>query len=178
MQEQGKRPMAEVIADFHLPRYREITDVGLYLEQVTRFVNTRLEKLGCGELTPSMVSNYVKQKTIPGPVKKAYGVDSVAYLIFVAVIKAVLSMEDIRMLISLQQQTYALPVAYDYFCEEFENLLQVVFGLKSEPDKVGVDSSRQKEILRAALLTVTHQIYLDSFLKSLRESEEGENPEK
>lgn len=178
MKEQEKRPMEEIIADFHLPRYHEITDVGLYLEQVTRLVNAKLERLGCGELTPSMVSNYVKQKTIPGPVRKAYGVDSVAYLIFVAVIKAVLSMEDIRMLISLQQQTNELSVAYNYFCEEFENLLQVVFGLKSEPDKVGVDSSRQKEILRAALMAVTHQIYLDSFLKGLREAEEGGNPEK
>lgn len=175
MEEQGKRRMAESIGEFRLPRYHEITDVGLYLEQVTRFVNSRLEKIGFGEITPSMVSNYVKQKTIPGPEKKTYGVESIAYLIFVAVVKTVLSMEDIRMLISLQQKSYDLPTAYNYFCDEFENLLQVVFGLKAEPDKIGVHNSRQKELLRAALLTVTHQIYLDCFLRSMREMG-GEEP--
>ncbi len=172
MIEQQMRRMQETVAAFRLPRYEEITDVGLYLEQVTRFINSRLEKLGCGEITPSMVSNYVKQKTIPGPTKKTYGVDSIAYLMYVAVIKAILSMEDIRLLISLQQRTYDLPTAYNYFCDEFENQLQTVFGLKSEPDKVGEDDSEQKEILRAALVSVTHQIYLNCRLKLLRQEAE------
>ncbi len=156
------------IRDFRLPRYAEITNVGLYLDQVTRFVNIYLQQAGCAEITPSMVSNYVKQKTIPGPVKKAYGADSIAYLIFVSFIKTVLAMEDIRMLEELQRNTYSLPVAYDYFCDEFENVVAVIFGLKPELEKMGRTQSDAKEILRGAILAAVQKIYLDAYLRILR----------
>jgi len=44
----------------------------LYLEQVVRYVNAYLAPLGEPELSPSMVSNYVKQRLIPAPQKKVY----------------------------------------------------------------------------------------------------------
>ena len=59
------------ISEFRLPRYRELTDVGLYLEQVVRLLNSYLAPLGEGELTASMVSNYVKQKLLPRPEKSS-----------------------------------------------------------------------------------------------------------
>ena len=68
MKESIKEKLAEPIRNFRLPRYRELPDVGLYLEQVVRYVN-RYMILDGNELTASMVSNYVKQKLIPGPVK-------------------------------------------------------------------------------------------------------------
>ncbi len=42
-----------------LPRYHEITNVGLYLEQTAKFVNQYLKELNQPELTNSMISNYV-----------------------------------------------------------------------------------------------------------------------
>ena len=51
--------MIEDINGFRLPRYTQIPDVGLYLEQVVRYVNAHLAPLGEPELTSSMVSNYV-----------------------------------------------------------------------------------------------------------------------
>lgn len=62
--------MIEAIDGFRLPRYAQIPDVGLYLEQVVRYVNTHLAPLGEPELTSSMVSNYVKQGLISSPIKK------------------------------------------------------------------------------------------------------------
>ena len=62
--------MAADIAPFRLPRYAQIPDIGLYLEQVVRYVNAYLAPLGEPELSPSMVSNYVKQRLIPAPQKK------------------------------------------------------------------------------------------------------------
>ena len=40
-----------------LPNYDQIPDVGLYLEQVTKYLNAYLEPLGCAPLTGSMISN-------------------------------------------------------------------------------------------------------------------------
>lgn len=67
MEEALRARLAEAVRSFHIPRLHEIPDVGLYLEQVTRYVNGVLEGCGIPPLTASMVSNYVKQHIIPGP---------------------------------------------------------------------------------------------------------------
>ena len=64
--------MKKSISDFRLPRYDEIANVGLYLEQVVKYINIYLEPLGKVEITASMISNYVKQKLIDAPLKKQY----------------------------------------------------------------------------------------------------------
>ena len=72
MNSEMKRRMAASIRGLHLPRYAEIPNVGLYLEQVTKYINGYVAPLGCLELTTSMVSNYVKKGIIPKPIKKQY----------------------------------------------------------------------------------------------------------
>ena len=78
------------IAAFRLPRYAQIPEVGLYLEQVVRYVNAYLAPLGEPELSPSMVSNYVKKGYINNPVRKQYSAEQIAYLLFIAVAKSAL----------------------------------------------------------------------------------------
>ena len=49
------------IQEFRFPKYEEIPDVGLFLEQVTKYVSGFLEPLGDTiTITSSMISNYVK----------------------------------------------------------------------------------------------------------------------
>lgn len=164
--------LADSVRSFHIPRLNEIPNVGLYLEQVVRYVNQSIVDCGLSPITASMVSNYVKQRIIPGPEKKVYGVESIAYLIFVSCVKSVAAMDDIRTLISIQQETYDLPTAYHYFCEEFENLIRYVFGASDHLASVGQDESDEKELLRSALLSVTHKLYLDAYLRLLRQDAE------
>ena len=164
MNEEYRRQLAKYVADFRLPRYRELPDIGLRLEQVTRYVSRYVPS----PLTGSMVSNYVKQKLIPGPVKKSYSQESIAYLIFLSYIKTVVSLEDIRLMVQIQKSSYELQVAYDYFCDEMENLLQYVCGLRESPAVVGTTSSQEKELLRTALLSITYKVYLDQYLALIR----------
>ena len=167
MNEEYRRQLAEYVAEFHLPRYRELPDIGLHLEQVTRYASRYVPS----QLTGSMVSNYVKQKLIPGPVKKSYYQESIAYLIFLSYIKAVMPLEDIRLMMEVQKSSYELQVAYDYFCDELENLLQYVCGLRETPAVVGSTRSQEKELLRTALLSITYKIYLDQYLRLIREEQ-------
>lgn len=174
MDPQIKKKLAATIVDFHLPRYCDLPDVGLYLDQVVRYVNRFTTLCDHNEITPSMVSNYTKQKIIPGPDKKAYGADSIAYLLFIAYTKMVVQMEDIRLMIDIQKGSYSTAMAYDYFCEEFENLLQFAYGLKPQPDYIGHENTAQKELLRSALLSITYKIYLEHYVQLLRETYEVE----
>ena len=93
MKQETKQQISSSISDFRLPRYHEIPNVGLYLEQATKYVYEYLEPLGEFILTPSMISNYVKKGLIANPVKKQYGRDHIAYLFFIAVAKSVLSLD-------------------------------------------------------------------------------------
>ena len=102
------------IEGFHLPKYEEIPNVGLYLDQTAKYINEYLTLFPDLEMTPSMISNYVKKGMIPRSVKKLYYRDQIAYLIFIAVTKTVLSMDNILILFQMQQQSYSAEVAYEY----------------------------------------------------------------
>ena len=65
-----KSALADPMRAFRLPRYGELPDVGLYLEQTTKYINHYLKPLGCIEITGSMIRNYVKMGLVTNPVKK------------------------------------------------------------------------------------------------------------
>ena len=52
-----KKSIAGQVQGFRMPRYRELPDMGLYLEQTVKYINNVLQPLGGTELTGSMVSN-------------------------------------------------------------------------------------------------------------------------
>lgn len=167
--------MSICIEQFRMPRYREIPDVGLYLDQTVKYVNRYLAPLGCMEITSSMVSNYVKKGYISNPVRKQYDADQIAYLFFISVAKSVLSMDNIARLFEMQKKIYTSEIAYDFFCEELENMLQYTFGLKGQIDEVGTpeDRSETKTMLRSTIIAVTHIIYLSSRFETMKAPEEA-----
>ena len=63
----------QALHHFRLPRYDEITDVGLYLDQTTRYINEYMFPLSEDmAITSSMISNYVKIHLIPSPSSEFY----------------------------------------------------------------------------------------------------------
>jgi len=159
---------------FRMPRWRELPDVGLYLDQTVKYINRYLAPLGCMEITASMVSNYVKKGYITNPVRKQYNAEQIACLIFIAVAKAVLPMEHIVRLFDMQRQAYPSDVAYDYFCVELENILQYIFGLREDMEDSGTTDSQAKTMLRATIIAVAHIIYLNSQFLCLGEDQKSE----
>lgn len=165
-----KKELVESIQSFKLPTYREIPDVGLYLDQTTQYISEYLAPLEDIVLTGSMISNYVKKGLIANPVKKQYSRDQIAYLIFIAIAKSVLSLEDLRLFIELQKNSYPAEIAYEYFRAEFENILFYIFGVKDQVDVVGVDDTEEKHMLRATIITVAHKIVLDKCFSRLHQT--------
>ncbi|MBQ7123928.1 MAG: DUF1836 domain-containing protein [Oscillospiraceae bacterium] len=172
MNSNTKETIKSSIKDFSLPRYNDIPNVGLYLEQVVKYISEYLEPLGSFSLTGSMVSNYVKKGLIENPVKKQYNREQIAYLFFMAVAKNVLSMEDIGLLFEMQHNTYEPKRAYDYFCSEFENVLDYVFGVKENLDTIGTDSNDTKTMLRNTIIAVAYKVYLDKYLAAIHNGAE------
>ena len=169
MEQQIKQDITRSVQDLQLPHYREIPSVGLFLDQTAKYIGEYLTPLHGVELTTSMISNYVKKGLIDNPVKKQYSREQIAYLIFIAVAKSVLSLEEIQQLIGLQKLTYTPERAYEYFCRELENVMFYVYGLKDQLDTVGVDHTDEKTLLRSTIIAVAHKTYLSKCFAVLRE---------
>lgn len=171
LEQTWKQQAADVIANLHLPAYHAIPDVGLFLEQVTQYINSYLSPIDGAAITGSMISNYVKRGLIASPVKKQYNREQIAQLFFISAAKSVLSLEELQTILRVQQRTYPAGVAYDYFCQELENVLQYVFGVKDTLDTVGVEHSEEKTLLRNTIIAAAHRAYLAACLTYHRAQE-------
>lgn len=160
----------KILNSFKLPVYEEIPDVGLYLDQVTKYINGYLKDFPGMTVTPSMISNYVKLKLISKANKKAYSRDQIAGFIFIVFAKTVLSMNHIQYLLTLQKEHYKVEDAYNYFREELISLLS------SLESKTGMDyneeEAEEKRMLHNVAVTIAYKMYLDSYFRGSEETSE------
>lgn len=170
MKNEGNTNIMEAIKSFRMPRFHELPDVGLYLDQTTKYINGFISPLGW-EITSSMISNYVKKGLITNPVKKQYSALQIAYLFFIAIAKNALSMENIKKLLDIQKELYEPQVAFDYFCTELENMLHVIFGVSDKEQNVGVTNSEEKELCRGLIIAVVHIVHLKTYFEKMENNE-------
>jgi len=164
-----------MITDFQLPKYTEIPDVGLFLEQVAKYINGCLSPLGEPELTGSMISNYVKKGIIDNPVKKQYGREQIAYLIYIAITKNVLSLDDINVIFDMQKAECEAERAYNYFCIEFPSVLNEIYkgGIVSGQKEMGNSSLESiRALSRNVSITAANKIFLDMSFKEMKNTAE------
>ena len=129
----------EDIEEFHMPRWEELPEIDLYLDQVVTFIdkyllyylnnynNQKDEKKEQNVLTKTMINNYVKQKIMEAPIKKKYNRNNIAYLFVICILKQCYSINDIDKLIKFTLKNTPLEVAYNKFCDVFENTLKCTF---------------------------------------------------
>ena len=172
MKNQTTDAISDSLRGFRLPRYHELPDVGLYLEQTTKYVNQCIRPLGFEDVTSSMIRNYVKQGHIPKPVKKQYFADQICHVIALVLLKQVTQLENVSYLFQIQRdhEGYTDEVAYDYFCEELENILYFRFGIRDSISEIGVTDSLEKEMLRSAVTAVSHIVYLNRCFRVISDS--------
>ncbi len=90
----------------HMPSISsdDVPNIDLYMDQVLTFMETNLSETRRNEtdkvLTKTMINNYAKNKLLPPPEKKKYSREHMLLLIFIYYYKGVLSLEDIRALLS------------------------------------------------------------------------------
>ncbi len=171
MEKELKDIIIHKIKQFHLPKYEDIPDVGLYLDQTVKYINTFFVALPNVELTSSMVSNYVKKGLIDRPIKKVYHRDQICYLFFITIAKTVLTMENIQLLFDIQKKVYDERTAYEYLREESQNVIEYVFSMKEDLDVVGYTNTKEKDMLRNTIIAMVHKIYLELCFEVIREKE-------
>lgn len=169
MEKDFQTELTASIRNFSLPKYNEIPNVGLFLEQTSKYISDIIAPLPGITITGSMISNYVKKKMVANPVKKQYDRDQIAYLLVIAIAKSVLSLEHIQVLFDLQKQVSNSQRAYEYFREMFEGLLFYVFGINETMADDDREPTRERIIMRNTVIAIVHKIYLESSISVIGE---------
>ena len=154
----------------HIPRWNELPNVELYMDQIVTFINTSLEqafKLNYIEkkkdnpiLTKTMINNYVKNNLIESPIKKKYSKSQCAKLFAICILKQVYSMNEISNLINIALSDSEISYAYDSFCSKFEQTLKCAFH-QEDISKIKTDSENNY-LLKSVLLSCSYKIYVQN----------------
>lgn len=157
----------------HIPRWNELPNVDLYLDQVVTFINSSLSTfLSCNGgnqekqenqiLTKTMINNYVKNHLIDAPVKKKYSKIQCAKIFAICILKQVYSMNEIFTLIETALKHSEVAYAYDRFCSLFEEALRCAYTKEDFVDNDSIDGN--KYLLKSVLLSCSYKIYVQNVI--------------
>lgn len=153
----------EMIMKIHLPRWNELPDLDLYLDQVVNYLERCLGQYTVNKedkiITKTMINNYVKQGIMPAPEKKKYNRSHIAYLIVICVLKQVYSISDIGKLISLTIQYFEISKAYNRFCANLEVSIKNVFSRKEFPHVEKM--TEEQYLLKNVVQAVADKLYVE-----------------
>lgn len=162
---------AEQTEQFRLPRWNELPELELYMDQVVVLMERNLAGLFCEKktvITPAMVNNYVKLRLMPKPVKKKYGRRHLAYLIVITLLKELFPIAEIQLAIQMQtMQEGSGEAAYNLFCAEIEHALATAMAeMQGKPQPESDPAQPSNRLLRMAArafacrIAATHEVVL------------------
>ena len=105
---------------FSYPKWEEIPNIDLYLDQVLLYVNQVCSTVSVEKekgLTASMVNNYVKHGYLAKPDKKKYQRQQIARLIAITTLKSVFSIQEIAQTLNTLQTQASSEQLYNAFVD-------------------------------------------------------------
>lgn len=140
-----------------IPRWEGLPDFGLYMDQVIVLIERAFDGLlPEGEITKSMVNNYVKVQLIPRPTGKKYEREHMAMLLMICILKQALSMEEISSILTMLCEK-GVCAGYTQFIREVDTLCEAASSGQIVLRQDGDDAGRLA--LRAGVTAAICTIY-------------------
>jgi hypothetical protein len=158
--------MADEILKWSLVDLKDMPRIPLYMEQVTSFFDEALAGARRGDddkiLTKTMINNYTKEGTLPRPHGKKYSREHMIRLMYIFMLKQILSLQDIRQMFDQLQMDVNIESMYgaylelvDGYKEQFrQSLVQKMEAVQEKLDGKGAYTVENFEMM-LMLLTVT-----------------------
>ncbi|MDF2948432.1 MAG: hypothetical protein K0R07_446 [Sedimentibacter sp.] len=150
---------SKTMSEVKLTLWDELPDFAIYSDQMLQIVSEEISFMQNGDeklITKSMVNNYVKWGMMPKPVKKKYEKMHIAYVIVITILKQILPItkikDGIRLQVALQGNE---KIAYDSFCEAFEESMRKVFIPILEKSSPYVLEEREIKYEKLAISSIT-----------------------
>ncbi len=162
----------ESAQNLQLPRYNELTEIPLYLDQILEFTNDKLSDIFAFDdtiLTQAMINNYVKQKAMPAPEKKRYSKDHLVYIIAITILKQIMNINHITRGVEKIVELYGLEDGYNIFIAYVEESMRFTISeVYDKPDHFNdYETGLMAVPLKAATLAFAGKLLADYSFKNL-----------
>lgn len=176
---------AKKMSEYQLPRWDELPDIELYMDQVLEMMDRYLAPLFIDTdskiITATMINNYVKLKMIPKPEKKRYKRKHIASILAITILKQILPISDISKGIFMQTASHGAQEAFDLFCEEQEQALHAICTQVLEGESVSLLEEKvvaDRLILKMVTIAFASKIMTEKMLSLSNALEEEKIIEK
>lgn len=136
--------------DFNMPRWDDLPEIDLYMDQVISVTDKLLSSLSVEDtpiLTPSMINNYVKNRIIPPPVKKKYSREHLAKLIIICIMKPIMEISAIADIMTRNEALYGTAQMLDKFSSMFEKNI----ASRARSSELAMESTEKTEEMLCAI---------------------------
>lgn len=162
------RVEAEDLIKYHCPRWDELPQIDLYIDQVICVLQNNLSIFSKDKQTPiitaSMINNYVKQGIIDAPIKKKYNRQQISHLFVICILKRLMSISEIDDSIKTIKKTCTVEEGYNLFCDELENALKKTFNPEKYIENKPKEDTREYETLKAMISAFVNCILVDRLI--------------
>lgn len=153
---------------FKLPRWDELPEMDLYMDQVITYLYEHLKQTYYNDekfITNAMINNYVKTEMVPRPLKKHYTRYHIAYFMIVTISKRAYSLNQISELIYMQTSMKHSDVvrAYNLFMDRFEESLNACF--EKRPLPVFPHDNFQQNVMNEVIQCLVTKIHTEYILR-------------
>lgn len=160
---------AEDLLNYHCPRFKELPEIELYIDQVIcilqKYLSIFLKDKEVQVITPSMINNYVKQEVLQPPVKKKYDREHIAYLFVICILKKSMSISEIKDSINIMRKIYSVEDGYNLFCDELEKAIKATFNpTKRQTENFTETDLREVATMRAMVMTFANSVLVDRLI--------------
>lgn len=159
----------EAAREYHCPRWRELPDIPLYMDQVVEIIRKVLDIFSDGTepvITASMINNYVRQKLIDPLVNKKYVKDHVSELIVISLFKRSFSMQEIKSVIRAIIDEYGMEEGYDLFCTELEEFMRTSFASDDSDITIARKGESTEVVMRLGLTALFSKLMVQNRMEA------------
>lgn len=104
--------------------WESLPDIPLYMDQVVSYLSRQMISFEEGEgLTSAMINNYIKDGLLARANGKKYDQEHLGYLTAISAMKQVLSVREMRALVTMGQEGRDSKRLYDFFCQTLDEAL-------------------------------------------------------
>ncbi|MBQ3053962.1 MAG: DUF1836 domain-containing protein [Clostridia bacterium] len=158
------------VNNYHLPRWEELPDIDLYMDQVLTILNKYVaifSEDNSKPITSTMINNYIKQKVVKPPRNKKYDRVHLSYLLPVCILKQIMSISEICSGIEVVLKNHKIPESYDIFCQMLETGLKNAFENKP-PFDFSNEETTELSIIQSAVASFVNLQYAKYLISEVK----------
>ena len=160
----------EDIANTSFPKWDELPEFELYMDQVIAIVNRYMGNMADlmndeNIITQAMINNYVKNKLIPPPIKKRYSKIHIAALLIICSCKQSMNISSIMAFLDFESDE-TMKVCYENFLANRNSVIQEMKKLIDTKVKT-IDKDQTSELIRMAQKSALRSGYYKIFAQKM-----------